>query len=122
MGLDVDHRADLYGVGAMGYELLAGKPINLDLLALAAKGVEGWPHLTPLHQLRPEIPLDLDQIIVRALSYDRDKRYADCAELERALAIVAARLGVADDKEIGRWAATLIPRPPVASRETQNIG
>jgi hypothetical protein len=122
LGQDVDHRADLYGVGAMAYELLAGKPINLDLLALVARGVKGWPHLTPLHQLRGDMPPELEAIIVRALAYERDDRFADCAELERALAQVAARIGVADDKEIGRWAGGLIPRQPAFSQETAGIG
>jgi hypothetical protein len=48
-------------------------------------------------------------VILRALSYDRDQRFADCAALEDALATLAAHLGVADDKEIGRWARDLLP-------------
>jgi hypothetical protein len=48
-------------------------------------------------------------VIARALSYDRERRFADCAELEAALATLATHLGTADDKEIGRWARSLVP-------------
>ena len=47
IGQDVDARADVYAVGAIGYELLTGQEINLDLAMLAHLGREGWPHLPP---------------------------------------------------------------------------
>ena len=108
LGLPVDHRADLYGVGAVAYELLSGKPINLDLAALAEKGTVGWPHLPPLRTLREDVSVALDAVIERALSYYTDDRFADCAALEAALGELATHLGVADDKEIGRWARSLV--------------
>jgi hypothetical protein len=108
MGLAVDRRADLYGLGAVAYELLSGQPVNLDLAALVERGTAGWPHLPPLRTLREDVPGALDAIIVRALAYERDARFPDCAALEAALAAVAAHLGVADDKELGRWASALL--------------
>jgi hypothetical protein len=109
LGLPVDHRADLYGVGAVAYELLSGQPINLDLAALAERGTTGWPHLPPLRAAREDVPAALDAVIQRALAYERDDRFPDCAALEAALGQIAAHLGIAGDKEIGRWASELVP-------------
>jgi serine/threonine-protein kinase len=110
LGQEVDPRADLYGVGAVAYELLSGQPINLDLVALLERGTDGWPHLPPLRRLRTDVPLALDAAVTRALAYQREARFPDCATLEAALAAVAALTGVgsADDKEIGRWARALL--------------
>lgn len=85
LGKPVDRRADVYGVGAILYELLAGTAINLDLETLAHLGVEGWPHLTPISQLRAEMPPDIDTLVFTALAYDREDRYANCAAFEEAL-------------------------------------
>jgi len=109
LGLPVDHRADLYGVGAVAYELFSGKPINLDLAIMIERGTQGWPHLPPLRTLREDVSVALDAVVARALSYERDDRFPDCAALEAALAQLAAHLGIADDKEIGRWASGLTP-------------
>ena len=45
VGEQVDVRADVYSVAAVGYEILTGHGVNLDLAALAHLGVENWPHL-----------------------------------------------------------------------------
>jgi serine/threonine protein kinase len=112
LGMPVDPRADLYGVGAIVYELLSGEPVNLDLVTLAAHGTEGWPHLRALSAIRADVPAEIDAVIGKALAYARDDRYADCAELERALRGIAGRAGLAlaDDKEIGAWARALLDR------------
>lgn len=103
LGQEVDRRADVYGVGAIAYELFSGGPVNLDLVALAARGIAGWPHLPPLAGQRPDLPPELDAIVVKALAYDPQQRYEDCAALEADLRAVGARVGLAEDKAIGAW-------------------
>jgi serine/threonine-protein kinase len=100
----VDRRADVYGVGAILYELLTGTQINLDLENLAHLGKEGWPHLAPPSQVRPEVPVELDALVFKALAFDREARFETCAAMEDALEQVAARHGLeAGDKLLLGW-------------------
>src|SRR5207253_6715062 len=81
----VDVRADVYSVAAVGFEIVTGHAVNLDLAALAHLGVENWPHLPPPSTLRPDLPKELDQILLAAMSFERDRRPADCATFEATL-------------------------------------
>jgi tRNA A-37 threonylcarbamoyl transferase component Bud32 len=108
-GQAVDRRADLYGVGAIAYRVLTGQEINLDLAMLAHLGKQGWPHLPPPSQLRPELPTALDAVIFKALAYEKEDRYPTCAAFEEALDKVADVLGVqASDKGVAQWVTGLL--------------
>ncbi len=103
-GRPVDRRADVYGVGAILYETLAGYQVNLDLETLAHLGVEGWPHLRPLSQIRGDVPPGTDELVFKALQYNRDDRYPTCAAFEDAIEAYATRNGlVASDKALIQW-------------------
>jgi serine/threonine protein kinase len=120
LGLAIDGRADLYGVGAIAYELLSGLPVNLDLTVLALKGKEGWPHLAPLSRFRDDVSPELEALIFKALSYNVEDRFADCAVFEACLEGVARRYPpIAGDKGIAEWIEeTLRAEPRVSRRVT----
>jgi hypothetical protein len=100
----VDVRADVYSVAAVAYEIVTGSAVNLDLATLAHLGTEKWPHLPPPSQLRPGIPAELDSFLLRAMSFERDKRPADCAAFEATCeAIMKQHALTASDKDIARW-------------------
>jgi tRNA A-37 threonylcarbamoyl transferase component Bud32 len=104
VGEQVDVRADVYAVAAVGYEILTGHGVNLDLAALAHLGVENWPHLPPPSSLRPQLPPELDQILLGGMSFEREKRPADCAVFEATLEQVMKKYNLsASDKDIARW-------------------
>ncbi len=101
----VDTRADVYSTAAVGYELLTGAQVNLDLAALAHLGTEGWPHLPKPSVLRPELPPELDDILLKAMSFERQHRPVDCLAFEAQFEEVAKRHNLeASDKDIARWA------------------
>jgi serine/threonine protein kinase len=81
----LDARADIYALGAILYECLAGQPAFAAATApaLMYKILEERP--TPLADLRPELPRELVAIVERALAYDREARFPSARELERAL-------------------------------------
>jgi len=104
VGEQVDVRADVYSTAAVAFEVLTGHGVNLDLAALAHLGIEGWPHLPLPSSLRPQLPAELDGLLLGAMSYDRNKRPADCAALETSLEAIMKKYGmVVSDKDIGRW-------------------
>ena len=82
---DLDVRADIYSMGVILYEWLAGRvpyeEENLSELALQIASGSA----TPLVSLRPELGHDLSSLIARALTPEADGRYASCAEMRDAL-------------------------------------
>jgi tRNA A-37 threonylcarbamoyl transferase component Bud32 len=90
---DVDARADLFALGAVLYEALAGRPVRTvgSLAELAAQ--EGPDAPPPLTALRPELPLDVWRVVERALAHRPEDRFATAAELEAALGGAGSALG-----------------------------
>jgi serine/threonine-protein kinase len=78
--------SDLYALGVVSYQLLAGRlPYEAaSLTDLARQQDTGAPPL--LHEVDPEIPRALSLVVARALERDPADRFADAAEMERALA------------------------------------
>jgi len=119
IGEQVDVRADVYSVAAVGYEILTGAAVNLDLAALAHLGTDNWPHLPPPTQLRPQLPSELDALLLTAMSYARESRPADCAAFEAAVETIMKKHKLsATDKDIARWVASEIAQLPPSTPES----
>ncbi|GAA2762741.1 hypothetical protein GCM10010103_17820 [Streptomyces paradoxus] len=82
----VDGRSDQYSVGCLLYELLTGRPPFLgdSPFAVMHQHISKEP-VTP-SMLRPQIPAAVDEVVLRALSKDREQRFAGMAEMQQALA------------------------------------
>jgi serine/threonine protein kinase len=93
-GAPVDARSDLYSLGIVLYELLTGKvPFTGDSpVEIAMKHLNELPKAPS--SLRPEIPRDLDLVILRALAKDPDERYASAEEMDADLARIEQGLSV----------------------------
>lgn len=85
-GDGVDHRADLYALGVMMYELLTGAPPFTGENALAVMMRRLSAHPVPPSRVRPEIPAWLDAVVLRCLALDRRDRFQSAEELGAALA------------------------------------
>jgi serine/threonine protein kinase len=82
---DVDARTDIWSIGAILYDLLAGRPpyVADTIPQLCTAVLESDP--PPLRELRADIDPHLEKIIGRCLAKDRTHRWRTVAELARAL-------------------------------------
>ena len=84
-GDDVDHRSDLFSLGSVMYESLAGQPPFAGKTPLAVlRRLSDEAHV-PLHTLNPEVPSWLEDVIDRLLAKDPNKRIQSAAELAEIL-------------------------------------
>ena len=101
--IEIDHRADIYSLGVLLFEMLTGK---------VPFGGEGYGEIIVKHvtmpppsvrSIVPELPEYLDLILYRVLAKDRDQRFQTMAELREALldperyASSAPEIGIPDD-------------------------
>jgi serine/threonine protein kinase/WD40 repeat protein len=92
---NIDHRTDVYSLGATLYELLTLQPLfeGEDRAALLHQVAAEEPR--PPGRINPAVPADLETIVLKALAKSPDDRYADAAEmaadLQRFLDFVPVR-------------------------------
>lgn len=78
----LDHRADIYSLGITLYELLTGvSPFLDDTIAIVVKKVIEEEPQAP-STIIPDIPSELDKIILKAVKKDPDERYQNIKEME----------------------------------------
>lgn len=85
----LDHRTDLYAIGAVLFEALAGEPPygGKTPHAVLARALAG--EREDLAKARPGVPEPLVKVIERALAFDPSDRFPDAAAMSRALSRAA---------------------------------
>lgn len=84
-GEPVDARADIFSLGVVLYELLAGRrPFEAQNMAdLLSSILRDAPR--PLGELRSDVPRELERVVTRCLEKDRSQRFSAATELLSAL-------------------------------------
>ncbi|WDP92892.1 MAG: serine/threonine protein kinase [Desulfobacter sp.] len=98
LGKETDHQSDIYALGIIFYEILSGQRLykfNNEIEALTAlpKTV-----VKPIIEVRKDIPEGLNEIVMKCLEKDKDKRYHSGKEINDDLSALKSRLNISYDE------------------------
>jgi serine/threonine protein kinase/DNA-binding LacI/PurR family transcriptional regulator len=114
-GDPLDHRTDIYSLGVILYNMVAGRlPFDTsssDLVSIIYQHLEKPP--TPPSEFNPDCPPQVEEVIMTALQKDRDQRYSSADEMARALNMALGRPGSSDSLSI--------PIPRFSSTQTRPL-
>ena len=107
-GRNVDARSDLFSLGAVLYEMIAGRRpfAGTSDAGLVTAILRDQP--PPVAALRPGVPPDIERILGRALAKDPASRYSDAGAMRADLVAAHARLTRPPDAA-WRRPAVLVP-------------
>ncbi|MBV9773281.1 MAG: protein kinase [Gemmatimonadetes bacterium] len=101
---DLTPASDVYGLGVIGYQMLAGeRPFSSNEVYAIARG-EGLP-VPPLRNRNPEVSPGLEAVLARALAFAPEDRFPDAYVMAEAL-----------DEAYAGMKSTSVPPPPRAER------
>jgi eukaryotic-like serine/threonine-protein kinase len=89
-GEPIDARSDLFSLGVVLYEVLVGERLFVGDLMSTAAVIYSQP-IAPPSKRRPDLPVELDEVLLKALSLDRRGRFQNPEEFQDALSRVAAK-------------------------------
>jgi serine/threonine-protein kinase len=100
---DLDARSDLYSLGAVAFFLLTGRPPFVSDKAIQVVLAHLQEAPPALRGLRPEVPADLEAVVLRCLAKEPEGRFPDAAAVDEALAGCACAGGWSARQAAAWW-------------------
>jgi eukaryotic-like serine/threonine-protein kinase len=97
-----DERCDIYSLGAVAYYLLTGRPPFEGDKAIKVILAHAHEAVVPPSRHRPDLPSDLERVVLRCLAKNPAERYASAAALRRALSECESA-GDWTDRDAANW-------------------
>jgi eukaryotic-like serine/threonine-protein kinase len=92
-GFAIDHRTDIFAVGIILWEMLAGRRLFSGETDLQTVRMVQAARVPPLRQFNPRVSPELEGVLGRALAAEPDQRYQSAREFGRDLNHLLFRLG-----------------------------
>lgn len=102
-GQQVTPQADVYGLGALLYEMLVGRPPFTGQTPMAVAERRMYEHARPAGMFDPSIPPALEKVVCQALERDKEQRWP-------TMTAFAGALGALDARKLKPSAAAVAPR------------
>ncbi len=118
-GKAVDTRADIFSLGVVAWELIAGRRLfrganDLEVITKIRDGVSDPPSTYNAACSR-----ELDEIVMHALARRRDERWPTAGVMRRALDTVRRRHAKSGPSAVLEWRRSLLPEEPTETTELQ---
>ncbi|MBX7074376.1 MAG: serine/threonine protein kinase [Pirellulales bacterium] len=117
-GAASDARNDIYSLGAVAYYLVTGRPPFEGTKPIKIVIAHAHDPVTPPRQIRPELPADLDAVILRCLAKDPADRFQTVGDLEAALGACGVAAAWTDQSAEAWWQK----HEPEAVRKAEALG
>ncbi|MDP2343947.1 MAG: serine/threonine-protein kinase [Deltaproteobacteria bacterium] len=98
-GEPIDHRSDIFAIGVVLYELLTGERAFKGDTDFALLEKVRRVEVTPPKQLRPDLPKELERIVMKALGKEASDRYAWASVLASDLDRFLSDQGISTSRE-----------------------
>jgi serine/threonine-protein kinase len=105
----VDARSDIYSLGAVMYYLLTGQPPFMADNPLKVIIAHASADVVPPRHISPDLPAELEDIVMRCLEKDPDDRFQDVLELQQALRELALDETWSSDRAAEWWSCNGCP-------------
>ncbi|MDX6290129.1 MAG: eukaryotic-like serine/threonine-protein kinase [Blastocatellia bacterium] len=118
VGGDVDARSDLFSLGGLLYECVAGKPpfFGKNPIEICAKVMRDDPPAPS--QLNPHVSRELDQITLKALAKKPEDRFQTADEMVEALNFARANIETHGDRTVTRLISPTFATHPTGALAT----
>jgi tRNA A-37 threonylcarbamoyl transferase component Bud32/tetratricopeptide (TPR) repeat protein len=90
----IDHRADIYALGAMAYELLSGQQVFANRTPQRMLAAHMGEAPKPIAEFRGDLPPALSELVMQCLAKDAKDRPQSAADIARALETITSGSGM----------------------------
>ncbi|MEX0642391.1 MAG: serine/threonine-protein kinase [Pirellulales bacterium] len=106
----IDARSDIYSLGAVMYYMLTGQPPFVFDNPVKVMIAHASQEVVPPRQINPEIPVELEEIVLRCLEKDPDHRFQDVVALQRAMRELVFDDAWSSDRAAEWWSCNGCPQ------------